>query len=234
MRRLAACLLLLAGCTTQSLSPQPTGLESFAAWTDALPAYRFAPGDKVRVRFLMTPELDETTVVAPDGTLALRGGRVGAAGLTPEQLDGAVATAMRRILTHPVVTTSDDDPQTATVFVGGSVKKGGVYPINGRRGALEAVLLAGGFDNEARMDEVVLIRRSPQNRPMLRTVDLQGFVNHGTAAGDVPLYPGDIVFVPRNRVSEVGLWVDSVLNKAIPFNKAFSYTINRNNPASLY
>ncbi len=50
----------------------------------------------------------------------------------------------------------------------------------------------------------------------------------------MPLYPGDIVFVPRNRVSEVGLWVDSVLNKAIPFNKAFSYTINRNNPASLY
>ncbi len=46
----------------------------------------------------MTPELDEDAVVAPDGTLALRGGRVEAAGLTPEQLDGAVATA---IAPHP-------------------------------------------------------------------------------------------------------------------------------------
>ena len=237
--RRAACAvcaaLLLAACTTQSIAPQPTGLEGFASWTDTTPAYQFAPGDKVRVRYLMTPEMDEDAVVAPDGVLALRAaGRVHAAGLTPEQLDGVVATASRRILSHPVVTTSDEDPQTASVYVGGSVKKGGVYPITGRRGTLEAVLMAGGFDNEARMDEVVLIRRNPQNRPMLRTVNLQSYVDHGTVVGDVPLYPGDVVFVPRNRISEFGLWVDSVLNKAIPFNKAFSYTINRNSPASLY
>ena len=235
MTRLAACaLLVVAGCTTQSLKPQPTGLEGFAGWTDALPAYQFSPGDKVRVRFLMTPEMDETTTVAPDGTLALRAGRVQAAGLTPDQLDAAVTRVSRRILTNPVVITSDDDPQTATVFVGGSVKKAGVYPVAGRRGTLEAVLMAGGFDNEARMDEVVLIRRNPQDRPMLRTVNLQSYVDRGSVAGDVPLAPGDVVFVPRNRISEIGLWVDSVLNKVIPFNKAFSYTINRNTPASLF
>ena len=237
MRRTSVLVaaLLAASCTTQAISPRPAGVEGFATWTDDVPAYQFGPGDKVRVRFLMTPEMDEDATVSPDGMLALKAaGRVHAAGLTPEQLDAVVASASRRILTHPIVTTSDEDPQTATVFVGGSVKKGGVYPLGGKRGTIEAVLMAGGFDNEARMDEVVLIRRNPQNRPMLRTVNLQSYVDHGVVTGDVPLYPGDVVFVPRNHISEFALWVDSVLNKSIPFNKAFSYTINRNNPASLY
>ena len=79
-------------------------------------------------------------------------------------------------------------------------------------------------ENEARVDEVVLIRRSPTDRPMLRTLNLKDFLQ--TGAGEVPLFPGDIVFVPRNRASEAGLWVEQFLNRVVPFQKGFSYTIN--------
>jgi protein involved in polysaccharide export with SLBB domain len=95
------------------------------------------------------------------------------------------------------------------------------------RGALEAIVLAGGFDREARFDEVVLIRRSPDNKPMLRTVDLAGFISTGMAQGDIPLYPGDIIYVPRNRISEIDLWIDQFITKFLPFNRNFDYAIQR-------
>jgi protein involved in polysaccharide export with SLBB domain len=77
---------------------------------------------------------------------------------------------------------------------------------------------------------VVLIRRNPANRPMLRTVNLRGFLEGGADTGDVPLVPGDIVYVPRNKISEVDLWIDQFINRFVPFSKSFNYTINRNNP----
>jgi protein involved in polysaccharide export with SLBB domain len=228
--------VVLAGCTagtsnsstTQSVAPVESSPQGFAAWTDAVPAYRFSAGDHIKVQFLLTPEMGEEAVVAPDGMIGLRAaGQVLAGGRTAEELQAAIAQAAAANLTHPIVTASLVESPGAKVFVGGMVTHPGAFTINGRRGPFEAVVLAGGFAPEARMDQVVLIRRSPQNRPMLRTVDLRDFASLGTAEGDLPLVPGDIVFVPRNRISEVDLWIDQFINKFLPFNRVFQYSVNR-------
>ena len=234
----AVLLLSSGGCsdsvfsTTQTVQTAERSPEGFAAWGDAVPPYQFASGDKVRVQFLLTPEMSEDTVVAPDGTLGLRAaGQVQAAGLTAAQLQDAVARAAGKTLVRPVVTVSLSENLGTPIFVGGAVNKPGAYTMAGRHGAFEAVQLAGGFGTEARMTQVVLIRRNPQNRPMLRTVDLRGLIGGSDDHPDVPLAPGDIVFVPRNRISEVDLWIDQYLNKFVPFSKTFGYTINRNGTA---
>jgi len=227
---------LLGGCTsgtsnfttTQATAPVETNVKGFAAWTDAVPTYRFTAGDHVKVQFLLTPEMGEEAIVAPDGMIGLRAaGQVLAGGRTAEELQTAIARAAAANLTHPIVTASLVESPGAKVFVGGMVTHPGAFPIDGRRGPFEAVVLAGGFMPEARMDQVVLIRRNPENRPMLRTVDLRDFTNLGTAAGDLPLVPGDIVFVPRNRISEVDLWISQFINKLLPFDRTFQYTVNK-------
>lgn len=230
-------LLLLAGCTegtsngttTQSIAPVERNPQGFATWTDSIPAYRFAAGDHIKVQFLLTPEMGEEAVVAPDGMIGLRAaGQVQASGRTAPDLQTAIATAAKRNLINPIVTASLLESPGAKVFVGGSVAKPGAFAVDGQHGPFEAVMLAGGFTPDARMDQVVLIRRNPQDRPMLRTVDLRSFASVGTAEGDLPLVPGDIVFVPRNRISEVDLWIDQFINRLLPFNKAFNYTVNKN------
>ncbi len=233
---LFALLIGMGACgTTQSISPQADRPTGFASWTDSPPVYRFEPGDKLKVEFLLTPEMGEDAIVAPDGTIGLRAaGHVRAAGLTAKELEAAITQNARRLLTDPIVTVSLNDPAAALVFVGGSVSKPGAYPVPGRRGALESILLAGGFGTEARMDEVVLIRRNPEDRPMLRTLNLQKFVSTAGDSGDVPLYPGDIVFVPRNRISEIDLWIDQYINRFLPFSRSFGYAINNNAPAAMY
>jgi len=237
-----ALALATAGCagpgtssmtTPQSLRPVESEPKGFAAWTDEVPLYRFIAGDKVRVQFLLTPEVNEDATVSPDGHIGLRAtGQVMAGGLTAEELQVAVTQAAHKNLQNPIVTASLVESPGSRVFIGGMVLRAGAYPLDGRRGALEAVILAGGFTPEARMDQVVLIRRNPQNRPMLRTVDLRDFVNLGTNAADMPLVPGDIVFVPRNAISEVDLWIDQFVTKFLPFQRDFNYTINRNQAAN--
>ena len=240
---LVGLLVLLTGCgggtsaftTTQSVAPVDSGdgglRTGFAAWSDGVPAYRFFAGDRVRVQYLRTPEMNEDTAVAPDGMIGLRAaGQVQAAGRTAPELQDAVMQASLRNLTAPEVTVSLIESPGSKVFVGGMVSRPGAFALDGRRGAFEAVVLAGGFSPEARMDQVVLIRRNPQNRPMLRTIDLRDFASFGTTGGDRPLVPGDIVFVPRNRISEVDLWIDQFINKFLPFNKAFNYTVTTGAP----
>jgi protein involved in polysaccharide export with SLBB domain len=228
--RRAALLLLpaLPACTGQELFIREERPQGFTSWRDEPPAYRFAPGDRLNIRFRLTPEMNEVALVGPDGTVSLRAaGVVRVAGLSVPEAERAIAEASRRILREPEVNVGFDETAANQVIVGGEVQRAGVYPLVGRRGVLEAVMLAGGFTPQARMNQVVLIRRDPDNRPMLRTVDLQGFVQAARADADLPLYGGDIVFVPRSRIAEVANWVDQYVNRTLPFARTFVYSVQR-------
>ncbi|WP_207482943.1 polysaccharide biosynthesis/export family protein [Arenibaculum pallidiluteum] len=236
---LVPCLLILvllaAACTTgQALDPKPTGeLGGFATWNDEVPAYQVGPGDNLQVRFLLTPEMDEEARISPDGSIGLRvAGQLKVAGLTLEQLDRLVEERSRRWLLSPTVTVSLKEAAAARVYVGGSVARPGAYALTSRLGAMEAILLAGGFDNEARYSQVVLIRRNAESRPMLRTLDLRSFIQSGAGEADMPLAAGDIVYVPRSEIAELNLWIEQFINRVLPFQRSFSYTINRDGYSS--
>lgn len=219
----------LAGCsTTQSVRPRENRAHAFSPWVDTPPLYRLGAGDKVKVDFLLTPELSEETVVGPDGYVSLRvAGRVAAQNLSPAQLQVAIQQAASTYLRDPIVTVSVTDAKSARVMVGGSVQKPGVYPLPPRATPMEAVLLAGGLLPEARMDQVVVLRAAPNGgSAMLRTVDLRRFVSEGAADAHFALESEDIVFVPRSKIAELDLWIDENINKLLPFNRdvGFSYS----------
>ncbi|GGB38732.1 sugar ABC transporter substrate-binding protein [Tistrella bauzanensis] len=199
----------------------------FATWTDAVPPYRIGEGDKLKVGFWRTPEFDEEVVVRPDGYVSLKAtGDVLVADLTPPQASERVAGRATRLLRDPDVTVAVDDAISARVYVGGDVLAPGVYRIEGRIGIAEALTLAGGITPNGRMNEIVLIRRDPQDRPMMRTVDLRGLLEGRLI--DLPIVQGDILFVPRSRIAEVNLWVAQFIEGVVPFQSVFQYSISRN------
>ena len=51
------------------------------------------------------------------------------------------------------------------------------------------------------------------------------YVNGGIDANSVPLMTGDIIYVPRSSIAEVNLWIDQFINKVVPFQRSFSYTL---------
>ena len=224
--------MVLAACgTDQTVNPRETESSRFAMWNDAVPAYRVGRGDMLQIRYLFTPNLDEDVLVSPDGTITLHlAGRVQAEGKTIEELNGAVADASSKWMRQPVPRVSVREARSARIYVGGQIRQPGGIALDRRIGALEAVLLAGGFSDEARTSEVVLIRRSPDDSPMLRTLNLQDFIQTGGADGTIPLAAGDILYVPRSGIAEVNLWIDQFINKVLPFQRSanFTYTITRN------
>lgn len=231
MRRWLPLLLalgLLGACTGQELTPREVNPGGFAPWTEATPVYRIAPGDKLRVQFQLTPEMNESVLVGPDGMVALRAsGQVQVGGMPIPEAEAAITQASRRMLKRPIVTVGLEEAGGALVLVGGAVRQPGAYPLTGPRGALDAVLLARGFEEFARTSQVVLIRRGADNRPMMRTLDMQSLIQGTATEADVPLFPGDIVYVPRSRISEANVWVDQYVTRLLPFSRSFGYSINR-------
>ena len=228
LTRIAAIFLALltASCgTTQSISPREREPHRFAPWSDAAPAYRLGVGDRLKVDYLLTPELTQDAVVEPDGFVSLRvAGRLAAQNLTPSELETAVREASARRLRQPIVSLSVTEARAARIIVGGAVQRPGVYPLSARASTLEAVMLAGGFSPESRMDQVVVIRQRPGQHAMLRTVDLRRFVATGEADSGIALASEDIVFVPRSRIAEVDLWIDQYVNRLLPFSRSVSLT----------
>jgi protein involved in polysaccharide export with SLBB domain len=200
---------------------QPFANLPYAAWRDDEPLYRLYPGDEMDVVIPSAPELNKTVVVQPDGrvTLPLIEPQM-AAGRTVEQFEEQLSVAYSSQLLRPdVQVTLRALP--LKVFVGGEVGKPGVYDLPGDMDALRAIIEAGSFTTTAQRSKVIIIRRSSDGRPMMRTVDFNRPF-HTTAHVDlVPLKRFDIVYVPRQGLATFADVMTEIRN-SIPV--AFGYT----------
>ncbi|MFG1287036.1 polysaccharide biosynthesis/export family protein [Xanthobacter versatilis] len=245
-RRVALALLGLSlalnGCaaiaSSQSTGTEPftTGhelrftevnAERFKPWSDQVPSYRLGPGDKIKIKYFITREMDEDLTVSPDGSIAPRAiGQIRVEGSTLSGVQDYVRRESRKELTDQKVVVSLEEASSARVYVGGMVAHPGAFKLADMgTSVLQGILLAGGFTEESRTGQVALIRRGPNNEPMLRLVNVRDVIQTGFDANDVPLVSGDIIYVPRSSIAEVNLWIDQFINKVVPFQRQFSYTI---------
>jgi protein involved in polysaccharide export with SLBB domain len=235
----ALTVVLLAGGASacghidaEPITPAPRASANFsnigyADWSEDEPSYRFYPGDEVEVSVPSAPELSKTTTVQPDGRIALPLiTPVMAADRTIDELQGSVSQAYSSQLLRPQVQISVKSTTPLKVFVGGEVKNPGVYDMAGDSDALRAIIQAGSFTNGAKRGQVVIIRRGPDGRAMMRTANLlQGLTSPG-GADLVPLRRFDIVYVPRSGVAEAGLFMQQYFRDLLPIS--FSYAVNGN------
>jgi polysaccharide export outer membrane protein len=235
--RISAVALALAvcGCSTTNVAPdlfapKPKPTASFtnigyANWSNAEPPYRLYPGDELDVQVPSAPELSKTVVVQPDGRISLPL-------LTPievtdrtlPEVEQALSRAYAGQLLRPQVNIAVK-AQPLRVFVGGEVARPGVYDMPGDINALQAVILAGGFTNYAKRGQVVIIRRGLDGRAMMRTANLQRSISDPGQTDAVPLRRFDIIYVPRTRIAEAGLFVQQYLRDINPISIGFNYAV---------
>jgi protein involved in polysaccharide export with SLBB domain len=197
----------------------------YATWTEDEPPYVLFPGDELDLVVPSAPELNKTVTVQPDGRLNLAlVGPVMVAGRSLDEAEGAISGAYASQLLRPDVSlTARAAP--LKVFVGGEVDKPGVYDMPGDINALQAVVMAGGFKTTAKRGQVVIIRRGPNGRPMMRTVNLIAGMTDPERNELVPLRRFDIVYVPRTTIVEAGLFVQQYFKDITPVDLGFNYTI---------
>ena len=175
----AALALLLTGCSP-TLDPN-----SFAAAIDApdRSELRLEAGDKIHVTVYGESELTGDYQVNTGGYVALPlAGSVKAAGLTPPELERALAVRFKS-LRNPKVTV--EVLTFRPFFVLGEVQKPGEYPYRPGLNVLSAMAIAGGATYRASTREVLIQRAG--------TSTLQKFPQSPT----VTVMPGDLVRVPE-------------------------------------
>lgn len=200
----------------------------YADWSDQEPDYRLYPGDQVDITVPSAPELSKQgVVVQPDGRVTMPLiDPVMAADRTIPEFQAELTRAYSAQLLRPQVSVTIKAATPLKVFVGGEVGTPGVYDMPGDINSLQAVIQAGGFKPGARIDQVVIIRRGPGGRAMMRTVNLRSAMKMAGGADFVPLRRFDIIYVPRSNVAEAGLFVQQWFRDLSPVQFGFSYALN--------
>jgi polysaccharide export outer membrane protein len=88
------------------------------------------------------------------------------------------------------------------------------------------VIQAGGFTNYANRGKVIVIRRGPDGRAMMRTVDLRRGIYAPTGMDTVPLRRFDVIYVPKTGVAEAGQFVQQYMRDLLPVQVGFNYALN--------
>ncbi len=87
------------------------------------------------------------------------------------------------------------------VFVLGEVNQPGVVNIIDKMGLVEAISRAGGFTQKGYMKGVVVLKRHPDGQAEMTIANFKEMFKEAKMKADVPLQPGDIVFVPRRAIA---------------------------------
>jgi polysaccharide biosynthesis/export protein len=202
MRRVGLSFLLLFGL----LAPTSTfGQSAEASAEAAVSDYRINPGDDLEVYVWGEERLQRNVKVLPDGTIAFPlVGQVEAEGLLPQELERAISDRLRGQYRGdvPQVTVSVVAASGMQFSVMGRVKAPGTFTPGRYVTVLEALSMAGGPNEFANLDNVLVIRKVGDNLESFR-LRLNSVFKGGSSADDrdalaavAAIQPGDTVIVP--------------------------------------
>ncbi len=206
------------------------------AFLTSTESYSLGVGDTIAVNHLYDRDLSEEMKIRPDGLISLPLiGEVRAAGLTPAQLrtllidryaegpgtqDPEITVIVRDFRT-PEVTVNLKRSAAERVYVGGEVAQEMMIPIQGALRVLDAIIIAGGTLDTAKLKTVILVRYNGTQKPDAYSLDLNKVI-----AGELPdvmLKPYDIVYVPKTTIAKVNVYVDQYFHKMMPRNVMFNF-----------
>jgi len=143
----AAAVLVSGAGNAPAATPIPDG------------AYTIGPEDILDITVWNNAGLSRTVPVRPDGKISLPLlDDVQAAGVTPKQLKVDLTRRLAKYVASPEVSVIVREIHSRKVAVVGEVRKPGRYDVRSRASVLDAIALAGGFNDFARRSKMVILR----------------------------------------------------------------------------
>jgi polysaccharide export outer membrane protein len=234
LSRLAAAILLTCAVTPAQqdrplalkesgrvLPPADGGAADHVAPTERNPRYRICRDDVLLLTFPLTPELNQKVIVQPDGFISLQSaGNLHVEGLTVPDVIQAVKNAYANTLHNPIVDLDLADFQKPFFTVGGQVAKPGRYDLRYDITVTQAIAVAGGFETTAK-EQVLLYRAVSSNWAEVREIKLKDILHGKNISEDVHLRPGDMIYVPENKITKFRRYVPYSLALTPPVPTTF-------------
>ena len=179
--------------------------------------YGIQVGDVLDIQFFKTIELNQTRTVGPDGEIYLPlVGRVHVVGRTVDDVTAEITEGYRKEMINPQITVSVQQYGGLQVYVSGEVNQPGIQDYRGGLTLVQAISNAGGFNQRARRQEVLLIRPGPETEPVGTIIDVKQILRKGQVSRDVPLAPLDIIYVHHKKIVNVNIFVQQYVSDNLP------------------
>ncbi len=188
-------MLVLSPCFAQKKpAGRGTALETPAPASDAL--YIIQPNDILEIFVWKEPDLTRKVLVRPDGRISFPLVQdLQAAGINPGELKEKIEERLKEYLKSPNVTIIVDAIRSYSVFVVGKVQKPGSMIVEKPISVLQAVALAGGFQDYAKEDEMTIVRNLGKENKVF-DFNYKEVVKGRRAEQNILLQSGDVVVVP--------------------------------------
>jgi polysaccharide export outer membrane protein len=200
--------VLLNGCATTGIPSKTTG-DAISPVSDEVPKdikvkeFILGPGDKVEIIVYRQDDLKRTVQIDTSGKISYPlVGDIQAGGLSVFQLRDKIRDGLSKYYVNPEVSVGVVAVQSQKVIVLGEVNKPGLFSLDNPLTALEAISTAGGFTQDAKQKNVLVIRGGLE-KPDIMTIDFNRIISGYDLAQNVYLQNGDIIYVPATFIANV-------------------------------
>lgn len=192
------CLLIgLISCLVMVPAPgQESGAKTDEDLQAVRPLYTIQPNDILDVFVWKEPELSRKVLVRPDGRISFPLlGDIPVAGVSTEELTQKIGTLLGEFIEAPHVTVIVDAIRHYRVYVTGNVLRPGVYEMETPVTVLQALTLAGGFQEFADQSDVKVLRSYGREHVFL-DFNYKDVIKGKRTEQNIVLKSGDVVVVP--------------------------------------
>ena len=174
-------------------------------------AYRVGPQDLLKIDVFQVAEFSTQERVNADGVITMPEiGDVQVGGLSPQEAEQRIAARLReRVLQNPQVNVFVLESASQRVTVTGHVKSPGIFPLTAETTLMQAIALAGGVDDVAKKQEIIIFRKQETGDMNAYVVDLAA-IEQGRLT-DPQIIADDRVVVPKSGMAILSRNVNNVL-----------------------
>jgi polysaccharide biosynthesis/export protein len=176
---------------------QPNSAPSAPANPPVGREYVIGPEDVLAVNVWKEPDITRTLPVRPDGKISLPlVGELQASGLTAAQLQDIVAQKLKDYIANPQVNVIVQEVKSRSFNIVGKVLKPGSFDLAKPTSVLDAIALAGGFQDFAKLSKIYVLRRMPDGSQRMLPFNYKLVIKGKGLDENVELQSGDTVVVP--------------------------------------
>src|SRR5260370_37129484 len=194
----------------------------FAAWAQSMPAnlkngasgarsnspiayrdtaaaddYIIGSDDVLAINVWKEPDLSRTVPVRPDGKITLPlVGDITASGNTPKQLQSNLEQDLSKYISKPAVTVIVQEAKSHKFNIVGQVQKPGTYVLTSPMTVLDAIALAGGFRDWAKVKSIYVLRANANGVRAKLAFNYKKVIKGNAVEQNIQLRTGDTVVVP--------------------------------------
>jgi polysaccharide export outer membrane protein len=177
-------------------APAPAPEAEAALQATAEPDYQIGPGDQLNIEVWKDKDLARLVTVLPDGKVAYpMVGEVVAAGKTVAQLQREIEGKLSLYVKDAVITVEVRQVNSLQIYVLGRVKTPGRSLMTSNIDVLQALAIAGGPDQFAKLSKIRVFRREGR-KTVIIPFDYEDVIAGKNLESNILLRRGDVVIVP--------------------------------------